>query len=294
MSGGFHEVLMDSSISYGALGGPRVSTTITSTKSGYRKVNRNWTEIKSRWDLAYGLKEYDDVRTLRSFYVSRYGPLFGFRFWDRLNYQASGVNLGWGDGATKEIQLRKLYYGSWTITADITTTVPDGVNTFSAAEGTFRDILADMKILVSGAGEKSANGLWAVDTVVFSDSDPDVITLSATDIGGTPQVVTPEGPTSITLTLAVEEKTIKKPVAGNFTPDSTTLIIKEDGISKTFSIDETTGLATMDAAPGANDVMSWDGEYHIPVAFEKDELDISLDAYEAGTLQDIMIEELLL
>jgi len=296
MSSGFHEVLMDSAFSYGALGGPTVQTTVTSTKSGYRKVNRDWDEIKSKWNLAYGLKRDSDIKVLRSFYVSRYGPLFGFRFWDRLNYEATLENLGWGDGAEADFQLRKIYHGTWTITATITTTVPAGVNTFTGPAGTFRDVLVDMKILVSGATEKSANGLW---TVLSVSEDGSAITTSATDVSGAAHTLTPEVETSMTFTLAVEEKTSLKPVAGNFTPETTTLAVYVDGALKTltthYTVDETTGIITFTGGniPGADAVVTWSGEFHIPVAFEKDNLDISMDAFEAGTLQDITITELL-
>lgn len=302
MSGGFHEVLMDSAFSYGALGGPQVATTVTLTKSGYRKVNRDWDEVKSRWNLAYGLKRDADVKTLRTFYVSRFGPLFGFRFWDRLNYEASTENLGWGnstDGTdgTDEFQLRKLYYGTWTISA--TVTIASNVFTVVApgSTGAFRDVLEDMEVLVSGSGNTDTNGLWTVDATT-----DDTITLSATDVGGsTAQTATDVGGggVALTFTLAVEEKTILKPVVGLFTPETTTLAIYVDGALQTltthYTVDETTGIITFTAGnvPLVDEVVTWSGEYHIPVAFEKNSLDISMDAYEAGTLQDITIVELL-
>jgi len=57
---------------------------------------------------------------------------------------------------------------------------------------------------------------------------------------------------------------IKKPVSG-------TVTIFEDGVAASAAIDYTTGLVTLTATPGA--VITWSGEFDVPVRFVSDRLD---------------------
>lgn len=61
---------------------------------------------------------------------------------------------------------------------------------------------------------------------------------------------------------------IRKPVAG-------TVIIKANDVPIAATVDPTTGLATFTAA-GAS-VLSWEGEFDVPVMFDDDELQFSGD-----------------
>lgn len=67
---------------------------------------------------------------------------------------------------------------------------------------------------------------------------------------------------------------IRKPVDG-------TVIIEGDGVPLAAAIDETTGIATFTAASG--DVLTWSGEFDVPVYFADDKLAFSFeDKNEAG------------
>lgn len=57
---------------------------------------------------------------------------------------------------------------------------------------------------------------------------------------------------------------IKKPVSGKVT-------VYEDGVATAAAVDYTTGLVTMTAAPGS--VITWSGEFDVPVRFVADRLD---------------------
>ena len=57
---------------------------------------------------------------------------------------------------------------------------------------------------------------------------------------------------------------IKKPVSG-------TVTIFEDGVASAAVIDYTTGFVTITAAPGS--VITWSGEFDVPVRFVSDRLD---------------------
>jgi uncharacterized protein (TIGR02217 family) len=58
---------------------------------------------------------------------------------------------------------------------------------------------------------------------------------------------------------------ISKPVAGSVT-------VFANGIPSAVAVDYTTGLVTVTASPG--DVLTWSGEFDVPVRFDADRLDV--------------------
>lgn len=80
---------------------------------------------------------------------------------------------------------------------------------------------------------------------------------------------------------------IAKPVAG-------TVRIYRDGVEALtgWSVDVTTGLITFAAPPALGVAISADFEFDVPVRFDTDRMDLSLDSYEAGSWADIPVVEL--
>ena len=54
MADAFHEVQFPTSISMGAVGGPRFSTTITTLSGGTEQRNINWKQSRGEWDVSCG------------------------------------------------------------------------------------------------------------------------------------------------------------------------------------------------------------------------------------------------
>ena len=106
---GFREVEFPPDISYGASGGPGYSTTVITTVSGHERRNANWAMARGRWNVAHGLKKREQVAELIAFFRARRGRVYGFRFKDWTDYDASAQSLGIGDGATTSFQLVKHY-----------------------------------------------------------------------------------------------------------------------------------------------------------------------------------------
>lgn len=63
---------------------------------------------------------------------------------------------------------------------------------------------------------------------------------------------------------------ITKPVAN-------TILIKVDGVETAATIDELTGIVTFAVAPALNSVGTWSGEFRVPVRFNTDVLNTSID-----------------
>lgn len=120
MPGAFHDVQFPPSISQGAVGGPRFSTTITSLSGGAEQRNINWQKARGEWDVAHGLKTDEQVEQLLAFFHARNGKAFGFRFKDWSDYRLPRWIDAPGDlvaipvmfttnGTTRTIQITKTY-----------------------------------------------------------------------------------------------------------------------------------------------------------------------------------------
>lgn len=80
-------------------------------------------------------------------------------------------------------------------------------------------------------------------------------------------------------------RNITKPVSG-----SETLYL--DAVSTTaYTLDATTGLVTMDSPPGGGVILTWDGDFDIPVRFDTDVLSASWEQFELGSIDSIPIVE---
>lgn len=80
---------------------------------------------------------------------------------------------------------------------------------------------------------------------------------------------------------------IRKPVVG-------TVVVARNGVAAPtgWTLDSTTGLITFTTAPAAGVVVTAGYEFDVPVRFEKDELDISVDAFEAGSIPSVNVIEI--
>ncbi len=116
----FHEVQLDTRISYGARGGPGFNTAIVRADSVQEERVERWGGAVRNWDIAYGVKNLDNGPSLIiDFHVARAGAAHGFRFKDHSDFSSSASKrgtpadtdqvLGFGDGVTTTFQLRKAY-----------------------------------------------------------------------------------------------------------------------------------------------------------------------------------------
>lgn len=123
-------------ISYGSSGGPGFRTNILELDSGAEVRIARRTTPKHRYDVAYGIKTYAQLATVKRFYIARHGSTYGFRFKDFLDCNTTtdghdvgnsesiandDVQIGVGDGSETEFQLVKKYVdGGITRTRNIT------------------------------------------------------------------------------------------------------------------------------------------------------------------------------
>ena len=82
-------------------------------------------------------------------------------------------------------------------------------------------------------------------------------------------------------------RTIAKPVAG-------TVRIALAGVEQPsgWSVDTTTGLITFGAAPGAGVAITAGFEFDVPVRFDTDALDVTLDLERLGSITSVPLLEI--
>ena len=194
------------SIAYGSSGGPSYSTSIVQSKSGRDAVNANWSMPLYKYDVENGIKTFQDLETLLSFFHVVGGRFGGFRFKDHLDFKSCSV-----------------------------TASPSHTDqTIETTDGT-----------------KSAFQL-----------------IKTYSVGAYTRV-----------------RDIKKPVTG-------TILIGLDSVlqSSGYTVDYATGVVTFDAPPVNGTVVSWGGEFDVPVRFESDDVMASIESWKLGSMSLSVLE----
>jgi len=94
-------------LSEGRSGGPGFNTTVTPLKSGFEQRNIDWSEVRGKWDIGYGLVDREtnmfiseaSIDALLAFFYAREGRAHGFRFRDWIDF-----NIGDPDNPTTDNQ----------------------------------------------------------------------------------------------------------------------------------------------------------------------------------------------
>jgi len=106
---GFVEDRFPTDISYGTSGGPEYATDVVISGSGYEQRNLHWSQARTRYNVAHGVKTKTQLDALIAFFRARKGRACGFRFKDWTDYTANSQHIGTGDGTTTQFQLVKHY-----------------------------------------------------------------------------------------------------------------------------------------------------------------------------------------
>ena len=114
----FHEVRFPIDVARGACGGPERQTQIVTLASGREVRNSRWAHSRRRYDAGLGVRSFDALAQVISFFEERRGRLYGFRWRDQLDWKscapsqapaATDQAIGAGDGLAAEFQLWKSY-----------------------------------------------------------------------------------------------------------------------------------------------------------------------------------------
>lgn len=80
---------------------------------------------------------------------------------------------------------------------------------------------------------------------------------------------------------------IKKPVAG-------TVRVWVNSVEQLsgWTVNTTTGVVTFSVAPTSGHAIEWQGEFDVPVRFDTDDLNVSMEIFNAGTIPSIPLTEI--
>lgn len=117
-SAAFHDVLFPVHISLGATSAHERKTEIVSLVSGKEERNTRWADARRYFDAGQGVRTLDDLHHIITFFEERRGPLYAFRWRDRLDWKscepskevsAENQSIGVGDGEETTFALTKQY-----------------------------------------------------------------------------------------------------------------------------------------------------------------------------------------
>jgi uncharacterized protein (TIGR02217 family) len=127
----YDNVILPLSLSFGTTTGPKTSTDVSFTDSGFRKANRRWSQHLRRFNLRYAVRSPEDVYTLLKLFEAVDGPANSFLLRDWNDWNTTDGRMGdqgadfitatdqplqntvtagiVGDGTTFTFQMRKDY-----------------------------------------------------------------------------------------------------------------------------------------------------------------------------------------
>lgn len=105
----FHEVRFPTSVSYGASGGPRFSTTVQILNSGHEQRNINWAQARRDYEVDLSPSRGPEWTAILNFFHARRGRAYGFRLKDFADYQMNNQPIGSGNGIQTAFQIFKRY-----------------------------------------------------------------------------------------------------------------------------------------------------------------------------------------
>lgn len=205
----FHEVRFPDRISRNARGGPERKTQVVELGSGDEERNASWANSRRRYDVAFGIRNADQLQEVVAFFEARNGRLYGFRFKDWSDYKSCLPSqvphpmdqlIGQGDGTQTAWQLRKYY------------------------------------------GETGSGFSWI--------------------------------------------RSIQKPVA-----DTVRVAVDGTEMLSGWSVDTTTGIITFTTAPAAGVFIRAGFDFDVPVRFDTDIVDVTLDIERLGSITSIPLIE---
>jgi uncharacterized protein (TIGR02217 family) len=203
----FHEVLFPLDIALKSAGGPQRRTDVVVLGSGAEERNARWANSRRRYDAGYGVKTFDALSDVISFFEERRGRLYGFRWRDRLDHSSAAPDaavaatdqaIGTGDGTTATFALSKTYGAAYSpyqrpIAKPVSGSVRVAVAGTEVVEGTAFTVDVPTGLVTFLSGHIPASGAavtagFLFDVPVRFDTDYLEVDLSAFAAGSIPKI----------------------------------------------------------------------------------------------------------
>lgn len=279
----FFEVEFPKTISYKSTSGRLFNTTVNEGFSGFEQRNKNWATVRGTWQVSlitpasFQSQRQQFLNLLNSFFLNVTGMGDGFRLFDAIDNTGTSQLLGVGDGVTQTFQIVKQYtIGSRTYTRVIGKPITSAVTDYQG------NALANTVVVYRG-GVVDPTNRWIVDAttglVTFATNVSNVSITAATFAGGN---------TTYTYTLssgAALQVGMRIVITGMANPGNNgTFYIASLG-GGTFTVangaganaSTQTGTGITDWTPSAGTQLNADFQFHFPVRFDTDEMDLQIE-----------------
>lgn len=295
-------------IGYNSIGATRFATDVAVVDSGADQRTSRWDQPLMEYDVAYGVRDIDQLQRLNIFFRAMRGRLYSFLYYDPLDHTSRATDqidytenfpadptdqlIATGDGSTKSFQLVKTY----STTSGLTQVRP---------------ITKPIEDTVVAAINGSPVSNFTVDLMsgIITFSTPLQLTglngMSITFLGGILNQIQITSPTAIFTAFNDHDRIVTNgwATAVNNTNESPLLTINSISPDKK-SIVVDTPFTTWQAESGRNGVtiyihpapvagttISAGYSFYVPVRFDTDRLPISLEEYDVGGAADVKLIE---
>ena len=258
-------------------------THISSTQSGFETRQINWSKARHQYDVSYGERTDEQLDAVIALFHAVRGKAYGFRFKDWKDYKSVGSNasisaldqlLGVGNGTNLAFQLVKIYnYSGETHTRTINKPVAGSV-------------LASIQNVIDNR--------WTVDTTTG------LVTFSANitkNINAITKAVNGKITFTAAHTLIVGNTFHVSSVAGMTQINGKRVkVIAVDSSTQVTTDLDTSGYSTytsggvINTIPQTGEQVRAGYEFDVPVRFDTDILNISLDDWRHGTVAINLVE----
>lgn len=268
------EVQLPVEIARGAQGGPMFSTIVAAGRNATEKRIAQWVVGRRRWDISHARRDEAQADTLAAFFYARRGKLFGFRFQDPEDYQATEEVL-YPTGAPY-VQLERTYTSGPVSSRRVIYKPVQSVGITLLREGVPYTLFAvdwtSGMVFLSPDSTKTITGITKASAAVFSCTAHGFLTgeeIWIQDVAGMTQmndrVVTISGVTTDTFTVSVNSTGFSTYTSG--------------GLAKKFV--------------QSSEALLWTGEFDIPARFDTDECvltqtDVTVREWEGITIIELI------
>ena len=277
------EIRFPVDLSYGSTGGPGYSTAISATKSGYETSIIEWSQARHKYQATYGPRTQAQLEQVLALFHAVRGRGYGFRFKDWSDFRSSAKEIdpsatdqviGTGDGVALTFQLVKIYNYS--------------------GETYARTIKKPVAGTTLVSIQNVTDPRWTVSTVTG------IVTFSA-DITKTINAITQAAQAKITFTaahgLSVGHTFNVSGVSGmtQINGQRVTVAAIDSSTQVTVNVNSTaysayTSGGTIHTIPQAGETVRAGFEFDVPVRFDTDVAEISLDSWLLGAVNLDLVE----
>lgn len=306
MTAFIEDAIFPTNISIGALGGPQFSTDIVSVASGYEKRNINWQKSKAKYEVSHAVRTETEYAQLLAFFNMARGRANGFRFKDWMDYKVAATegrlldsvetlnsSLNSLQTGYKSYQLGKIYkFGTVTTDYYIRNIVKPVSSIVVYSNGTTVATHASTADLINNIN-------YATGVVTFNPSNSLALYDNTFTKGATTQFRLTGNQTAIipAATKVYFDSSINIPELRN-TYHTVSSVTYSTYTTVTLSTNSTNYTGTTLSGGNlykykqTNDILTWSGEYHVPVRFDVDTMEGSLDNHIASSWSSIPLVEL--